>query len=619
MRNVGKISSALVLAFFGINFIVSQPVAAAVQPHVAKEIIRSAQKVELSPGEKVEFTIGFKNTGSATWRTDGKNYISIYTYDPKTRKYAKSAFRDESWIADNQTARLKDPIVKPGAIGRVSFTLFAPLEPGEYRETFNLAAENLRWVLGGQFAIDILVKEKAVSIGGIKAAAGYRATKLLVSEQKLSLDTGTSSSFRVAFKNTGRLTWTNAGSAPLSLRLLADSPDLFRHSSWVGPIAAKLTSSEVKPGQVAFFDLTVTAPGQAGSYTPKFSLMAGDEVVDGGQIDIPMDVRQGVVDAIHQTEFARSGNRGPNIRVGICYMPSVWDEAGRKDLPSCTNGELVPMTLPISYTATGSYELLSGSNDTPIKQLSGLTTLTFDFSQRVYTVRNGDFVFTSPDYVRLRPVDAVSTIFELINMDERPGWDRSINYNRYRGTFELRYVPARDRLWLIEELPLEDYIRGLAETSDSSPTEYQKALITAARTYALYIISIEGKHQSQFHHIDRTGNDQVYRGYASELVRPNVAKAAEATRGQVVTYNGEVVVTPYFSRSDGRTRSWSEVWYGNRAWLIGKPAPYDAGRTLFGHGVGMSAADAVGRARDGGLWQDILRYYYTGVDIKQLY
>jgi peptidoglycan hydrolase-like amidase len=33
----------------------------------------------------------------------------------------------------------------------------------------------------------------------------------------------------------------------------------------------------------------------------------------------------------------------------------------------------------------------------------------------------------------------------------------------------------------------------------------------------------------------------------------------------------------------------------------------------------MSANDAVGRARDGAAWTDILKYYYTGTDIAKFY
>ena len=68
-----------------------------------------------------------------------------------------------------------------------------------------------------------------------------------------------------------------------------------------------------------------------------------------------------------------------------------------------------------------------------------------------------------------------------------------------------------------------------------------------------------------------------------------------------------------------RSRSYAEVWGKDNPWLVSKPCPYDEGQTLWGHGVGMSASDAVGRANDGWNWQDILKYYYTGIDLTQRY
>ena len=55
---------------------------------------------------------------------------------------------------------------------------------------------------------------------------------------------------------------------------------------------------------------------------------------------------------------------------------------------------------------------------------------------------------------------------------------------------------------------------------------------------------------------------------------------------------GAQVITPYFTWSDGRTRSWTDVWGGStKPWLVSVEAPYDVGKNLYGHGVGMSAWD----------------------------
>jgi len=161
----------------------------------------------------------------------------------------------------------------------------------------------------------------------------------------------------------------------------------------------------------------------------------------------------------------------------------------------------------------------------------------------------------------------------------------------------------------------------LAETSNGSPFEYQKALITAARTYAMYHYNRGTKHAAEYYIVDAT-YDQVYRGYGSQLKQTQVGEAVEATKGQVVTYNGEVVVTPYFSHSDGRTRNWTEVWGGSaKPWCVSvkEPDNYDK-TTLWGHGVGLSAHGALHLAYYYNYTYDnILKYYYTGIEIKKIY
>ena len=194
---------------------------------------------------------------------------------------------------------------------------------------------------------------------------------------------------------------------------------------------------------------------------------------------------------------------------------------------------------------------------------------------------------------------------------------------------EYRYAAETDKIWWINELPIDSYLKGLAETSDASPLEFQKVLATAARTYALYhyyrgldfgLTEASTKHANEHFHVDAT-YDQVYRGYNSEIRMPRLAQAVQETRGMIVTYNHELAITPYFSRSDGRTRSWNEVWGGGeKPWLVSVPVPEEKGKTLFGHGVGMSAQGALLMVADEGRnWQDVLKYFYTGTSLERAY
>ena len=171
---------------------------------------------------------------------------------------------------------------------------------------------------------------------------------------------------------------------------------------------------------------------------------------------------------------------------------------------------------------------------------------------------------------------------------------------------------------MINELPIEEYLYGLGETSNASHEEFKKSLLTVARTYALYHWERNTKHKGYFH-MNAYADDQVYFGYGYEQVHPLIREAVEDTRGVTVNYEGRTALTPYFSRSDGRTRSWSEVWGGSVAWLIGKDAPCDKerGYTLWGHGVGMGATEALCMANNGDDWEEILNYFYTDIDLTK--
>jgi len=218
--------------------------------------------------------------------------------------------------------------------------------------------------------------------------------------------------------------------------------------------------------------------------------------------------------------------------------------------------------------------------------------------------------------VKLTPIGGA--IMELQNYTDRGASGR--NYNRFRGTMEVRANSRKTALWAINELRTDDYAKGLAETTDNAPDAFQKALAVAARTYVLYHHLLGGRQPQNGFDIGSTANDQIYRGYVYEGVAPGFASQAAATRGQVVTYNGKLIATVYFSSSDGRTRSGEEVWHSSKfPYLKSKPDPYGGG-VLRGHGTGMSGTGAIGFARkDGWDYKKILTYYYTGVKLERGY
>ena len=144
----------------------------------------------------------------------------------------------------------------------------------------------------------------------------------------------------------------------------------------------------------------------------------------------------------------------------------------------------------------------------------------------------------------------------------------------------------------------------------------------AARTYARYYSTISEKFSGKPYHLeDSPETSQKYLGYGLEKRSPNVVKAVADTKGEVVTYKSKLVKTPYFNQSDGKaTKSAKDVWgWTDTPYLVSVKDSYCAADKFLGHGVGLSGCGAKGMAEQGFKYQDILRYYYTSVDITDLY
>lgn len=266
---------------------------------------------------------------------------------------------------------------------------------------------------------------------------------------------------------------------------------------------------------------------------------------------------------------------------------------------------------------------LKGNKHVTIKDGSGTTItevpkteiITITPSTDTYTISASTGTFTA-DEVRFIPTQG--GVVTVVNYENIPSWNTELNDNRFRD----RIIIARgtdDTTWVVNALSLGAYVRGIAEASNSAPVEYQKAQAVAARTYAVYNMLHQTKHADEPYYLDNTSNDQVYKGYELEQRAEDWAQAARETARQVLTYEDEVIVAPYFSQSDGRTRSWEEVWGGEGyPWAVSVDDPGCEGLDLEGHGVGMSGTGAVYLAERGQVYTEILTHYYTGVDLVTL-
>ncbi len=549
----------------------------------AQKAAQSADIIETQIGEQVLFSIGFKNTGKATWSNSGKQYVSIYTAEPY---YRNSKFADESWISAEQPAAMKNETIKPGETGYVEFKLKAPSKPGDYKESFVLAAENTKFISGSKITVKIKVHEKPA----------YSASKLIQSADQLTLQKGESANFTVGFKNTGRLPWTNRAIIKSGVTMATTDPNLFVDPSWIDfYIPTKIAEEQIKPGQVTYFNFKIKAPEQSGNYVLKLVMQADDQEVEGGEFEIPVTVTDESFAPPTEPIFVPIMDE-PKIRIGLFESePSE------------------------RLHANGTFELQDANGNVIMAfEQNELVTLKPYAGGVHYLQTNLGKKYSSANYFRFVPKTA--TYFILPTYRNPVSWNRSLNDNFVRGEIEFRYSPEKNKFYVINVLTLEDYVKGIAETSNGSPYEFQKAQAIAARTYALYYILNGGKHPTKNFDLNTLQYDQVYRGYNSEQRLSNFAKAAEETRGMVITYDDKIVMTPYFGRSNGNTRPYHVVWGGAvKPWLVSRPCHFDAGKKRYGHGVGMSQTDAMGQANAGLDFENILKLYYTGVEIKKVY
>jgi len=141
-----------------------------------------------------------------------------------------------------------------------------------------------------------------------------------------------------------------------------------------------------------------------------------------------------------------------------------------------------------------------------------------------------------------------------------------VDNHRFRG--DLTILADSKSLSVINNIPVEQYLYGVVpkEMPHSWAREALKAQAVAARTYALYI---KDKSADKPYDVESTTTSQVYGGFDSEKKESNLA--VDETRGQVITYDGKLIVAYFHSTSGGHTEDSKNVWTADIPYLKGVP------------------------------------------------
>ncbi|MDR0293347.1 MAG: SpoIID/LytB domain-containing protein [Oscillospiraceae bacterium] len=181
----------------------------------------------------------------------------------------------------------------------------------------------------------------------------------------------------------------------------------------------------------------------------------------------------------------------------------------------------------------------------------------------------------------------------------------------------------------VREMTLRDFICGAvaAEMPALYPEEALKAQAVAIRTFALYALEHPYHRDAPlcgnwecclaFSPLEERAAD--WGGQYEELAG-RIRAAADQTDGVVIYYAGEPIEAVFFAATDGRTRSAAEVWGTDVPYLqsVGSAFDTDFPDGARGHGVGMSQYGARQLALAGLSYEDILQWYYTGVEVRQI-
>lgn len=168
------------------------------------------------------------------------------------------------------------------------------------------------------------------------------------------------------------------------------------------------------------------------------------------------------------------------------------------------------------------------------------------------------------------PADGVQTALPgPLTFKPGAGATLTLDGKGYRG--QLRVTTAPKTLQVVDVVGLDNYLLGViaGEMPKEWPAAALQAQAVAARSYAL--ASLVKDRDFDLYADPRS---QMYYGVGAET--PATTAAVQATKGQVLTYGGKVVMAFYYSSSGGRTASSADVFGLELPYLQSRPDPWDS-------------------------------------------
>ena len=170
------------------------------------------------------------------------------------------------------------------------------------------------------------------------------------------------------------------------------------------------------------------------------------------------------------------------------------------------------------------------------------------------------------------------SVFRIVTADGTPVETSTTRRSYSHGQMELTKLTNSSYRIVLASLPLEDYLKGIAEIPPNWPTESLRAQVVASRTYALHITNwrrSDAGWRAPFELYANTYH-QVYAGNDREAA-PNASawlNAVRDTAGQVLTHGNQPILAAFTTSNGGYTETSGYAFTEDLPYLTATPDPY---------------------------------------------
>ncbi|HEX4743033.1 MAG TPA: CAP domain-containing protein [Candidatus Limnocylindria bacterium] len=210
----------------------------------------------LAPGASTQVTLRFRNTGTGTWTRGVAGKQANLGINGDSKSFAALGM-SVNWLSADRVATTQEATVAPGGVGTFTFTVRAPLQPGEYRLPLRPVVDGVQWMADeGVFLV-------------VKSDNGFHARWISQSPYPTLSPGQVSEPLTISFANTGGATWTR-GVFGQQVNLGINRDDRTWSSLGVGwPTPDRVAVQDqatVPPGALGTFTFRVKAPATPGVY-----------------------------------------------------------------------------------------------------------------------------------------------------------------------------------------------------------------------------------------------------------------------------------------------------------------------------------------------------------------